>query len=188
MEEPIKFITEEEYLAYELKSDHKSEYFDGQIMDMAGASERHNAISMNLSITLGMQLKNKDCQVYAGDMRLKVENTGLYAYPDLQIVCPEKKFSDDKPDTLLNPVVILEILSDSTESYDRGAKFAHYRQIPSLKEYVLISQNQKKIEKYQLNSADRWELEETTENNQTIEISSIGCGLELAEVYDKIVF
>lgn len=119
-------------------------------------------------------------------MRLKVENTGLYAYPDLLVVCSDKKFSGDKPDTLLNPVVILEILSESTESFDRGAKFAHYRQIPSLREYVLISQNEKKMEKYQLNSSGKWELEETSEKNQKIELSSIACILELSEVYDRV--
>jgi Uma2 family endonuclease len=119
-------------------------------------------------------------------MRIKVKRTGLFAYPDLLVVCPEKLFSGDKPDTLLNPVVIIEILSDSTESTDRGAKFSHYRQIPSLREYVLVSQNLQKIEKYHLNASSRWELEETTEENTQIELHSISCVLRLEEVYDKI--
>lgn len=186
MEETIKYITEAEYLEYEIKSEQKSEYFDGQIINMAGASEIHNTISCNVVSELRFQLKKKACQVYASDMRIKVENTGFYAYPDILVVCPEKKFTGDKPDTILNPIVIIEILSESTESYDRGAKFAHYRQVPSLKEYILISQKEKKIEKYQLNSAMKWELEETTKDKQLIELSSISCYLELQEVYDKI--
>ena len=186
MEEPASLYTETEYLEYDLHSDHKNEYFNGQIYAMAGASEKHNVISMNISISIGLQLRNKPCQVYAGDMRIKVKSTGLFAYPDLLVVCPEKLFSGEKPDTLLNPIVIIEILSDSTESTDRGAKFAHYRQIPSLREYILVSQNSGKIEKYHLNASSKWELEETTEENTQIELHSISCVLRLEEVYDKI--
>ncbi|MCB1142559.1 MAG: Uma2 family endonuclease [Leptospiraceae bacterium] len=185
MEEPIKIFTEQEYLEYDLASQDKNEFFNGQIYAMAGASEKHNTISMNLSISIGLQLRNKPCKVYAGDMRIKVKSTGLFAYPDLLVACPEKVFSGDSPDTLLNPIVIIEILSDSTESIDRGAKFAHYRQIPSLQEYVLISQNSQKIEKYHLNSSSKWELEETTDEKQEIELSSISCVLKLEEVYEK---
>jgi Uma2 family endonuclease len=186
MEEPASLYTETEYLEYDLHSDHKNEYFNGQIYAMAGASEKHNVISMNISISIGLQLRNKPCQVYAGDMRIKVKSTGLFAYPDLLVVCSEKLFSGEKPDTLLNPIVIIEILSDSTESMDRGAKFSHYRQIPSLREYVLVSQNLQKIEKYHLNASSKWELEETTEENTQIELHSIDCILKLEEVYDKI--
>jgi Uma2 family endonuclease len=119
-------------------------------------------------------------------MRIKVKSTGLFAYPDVLVVCPKLQFSGDKPDTLLNPIVIIEILSDSTESTDRGAKFSHYRQIPSLKEYVLVSQNPSKIEKYHLNSSYKWELEETTDKNPSIELHSISCVLKIDEVYDKV--
>ena len=185
MEEPVRIYTESEYLEYDLHSEHKNEFFNGQIYAMAGASEKHNTISMNLSIAIGLQLRNKPCKVYAGDMRIKVQSTGLFAYPDLMVVCPEIQFSGDKPDTVLNPIFIIEILSDSTESTDRGAKFAHYRKIPSLREYVLVSQNSQKIEKYHLNTSSKWELEETTEDSLKIEFHSISCILKLEEVYDK---
>lgn len=186
MEDPVRIYTEAEYLEYDLHSEFKNEFFNGQIYAMAGASEKHNTISINLSSELRAQLKNKPCKVYAGDMRIKVKTTGLYAYPDVLVVCPELQFSGDKPDTLLNPIVIIEILSDSTESTDRGAKFSHYRQIPSLREYVLVSQNSLKIEKYHLNASSKWELEETTEEIPQIELHSISCLLKLEEVYDKI--
>jgi Uma2 family endonuclease len=185
MEEPIRTYTEKEYLEWELKSDGKSEFLHGMIYAMAGASEKHNSISMNLSISLGTQLKNKPCQVYAADLRVKVKTTGLYTYPDLLVACPEKQFSGDKPDTLLNPILIIEILSESTETFDRGAKFSHYRQIPSLREYVLVSQDFQKIEKFELNSSSKWELDETTETITSINLNSIGCTLDLKEVYDK---
>ena len=186
MEKSIGVSTEAEYLEYDLHSEFKNEFFNGQIYAMAGASEKHNTISINISSELRTQLKNKPCKVYAGDMRIKVKSTGLFSYPDLLVVCPKLQFSGDKPDTLLNPIVIIEILSDSTESTDRGAKFSHYRQIPSLKEYVLVNQNSPKIEKYHLNSSSKWELEETTDENPSIELHSIFCVLKIDEVYDKI--
>lgn len=186
MEDSVRIYTETEYLEYDLHSEFKSEFFNGQIYAMAGACEKHNTISINIASELRTQLKNKPCKVYAGDMRIKVKSSGLFAYPDLLVVCPEQEFSGDKPDTLLNPVVIIEILSDSTESTDRGAKFSHYRQIPSLREYVLVGQNSQKIEKYHLNASSKWELEETTEENPQIELHSISCVLSLEEVYDKI--
>ena len=185
MEEPVRIYTESEYLEYDLHSEHKNEFFNRQIYAMAGTSEKHNTISVNISSELRSQLKNKPCKVYAGEMRIKVQSTGLFAYPDLMVVCPEIQFSGDKPDTVLNPILIIEILSDSTESTDRGAKFAHYRKIPSLREYVLVSQNSQKIEKYHLNASSKWELEETTEDNPKIEFHSISCILKLEEVYDK---
>ena len=186
MEKSVGISTEAEYLEYDLCSEFKNEFINGQVIPKIGCSEKHNTISINISSELRTQLKNKPCKVYAGDMRIKVKSTGLFAYPDLLVVCPKLQFSGDKPDTLLNPLVIIEILSDSTESIDRGAKFSHYRQIPSLKEYLLVSQNSLKIEKYHLNSSSKWELEETTEEIPQIELHSISCILKLDEVYDKI--
>ena len=186
MKEPASIYTEAEYLEYDLHSELKNEYINGNAIPKIGCSEKHNIINVNLAGILGNQLKGKPFQVYLSSMRIKVKTTGSYAYPDLLVVSPEIEFSGDKPDTLLNPIVIIEILSDSTESMDRGAKFAHYRQIPSLREYILVSQNSGKIEKYHLNASSKWELEETTEENTQIELHSISCVLRLEEVYDKI--
>ena len=144
-------ITEAEYLAEERKRPFKSEYFRGEVFAMVGASEKHNLIVANLITTLNMQLKGKPCRVYPSDMRLKIEKSKLYTYPDVMVLCGERQFVDEKNDTLLNPEVIIEVLSDSTESYDRGVKFEHYRTAPSLKEYILISQNDRKMKRYYKN-------------------------------------
>ena len=182
----IPYISEDEYLEIERNSEIKHEYFDGEIFAMSGASEAHNLIVANVIITLGSQLKKKPCRVYPSDMRLKIERTTLYTYPDAMIVCGERKFGDKEKDMLLNPDVIIEVLSDSTENYDRGKKFEHYRQIASLKEYVLISQHERKIEKFMKTEDRRWVLDETDEENPEIILESVGCALNLDEVYDKV--
>ena len=119
-------------------------------------------------------------------MRLKIERTTLYTYPDVMVVCGERKFGDKEKDMLLNPDVIIEVLSDSTENYDRGRNFEHYRRIASLKEYVLISQKFRKIERYLKTEHRRWILDETDDENPEIIMESVGCSLNLDEVYDKI--
>ncbi len=184
--QPIPYLTEEEYIEFERNSDIKNEYFDGEIFAMAGASEAHNLIVANVIVALGSQLKKKPCRVYPSDMRLKIESTKLYTYPDVMIVCGERKFDDKQKDMLLNPDVIVEVLSDSTESYDRSRKFCHYRQIASLKEYVMISQNIRKIEKFLKTENRQWLWEETDEEYPEIILESAGCSLHLEEVYDKV--
>jgi len=186
-QEAIRLISEDEYLKQEISSEIKSEYFRGEVFAMAGASMEHNLIVANIIIELGLQLKNKPCRVYPSDMRLKVEKTGLYTYPDVMVVCDKKEeFVDNKKNTLLNPDVIIEVLSDSTESYDRGEKFFNYRQLDSLKEYVLVWQKRQKIEKYSRVNSTMWTLTETDEQNQAILLDSIGCTLDMANVYDKV--
>ncbi len=182
----VSLISETEYFELERNSEIKHEYYQGEIFAMAGASEKHNVIVSNVIISLGVQLKKKPCRVYPGDMRLKIEETGLYTYPDVMVACGERKFGDEKLDTLLNPDVIIEVLSDSTETYDRGDKFLNYRLLDSLKEYVMISQNYRKIEKYSVNEYGKWVLTETDDENHVIFLESIGCELKLAEVYDKV--
>ena len=184
--EAIQLISEDEYLEMERASDTKNEYFKGEIYAMSGASRKHNLIVANLIMEIGLQLKNKPCRVYPSDMRLKVEKTSLHTYPDIMVVCGPERFVDEKEDTLLNPDVIIEVLSDSTESYDRGEKFLNYRQIDSLKEYVLIWQKQAKIEKYSRVNTTSWTLSETNETQQSISLDSIECTLDIASVYDKI--
>jgi Uma2 family endonuclease len=185
---PKTKLTPEEYLEFERNSEEKHEYFDGEIFAMSGAKRNHNKITTNLSGLVWQHLKGKDCESYSNDMRVFVPETGLYTYPDLVVVCGEPQFQDDVFDTLLNPLLLIEVLSDSTESYDRGKKFQHYRGIESLQEYVLVSQDEARIEKY-IKTGDRfWLLSEAVDLNAEIEFSSIECKIALAEVYDKINF
>ncbi len=181
----VPMISEAEYLEMERASETKNEYYEGEVFAMTGASRRHNIIVSNVIIELGSQLKKKPCIAYPSDMRLKIKASGLYTYPDVMVVCGEEKFGDEKQDTLLNPDVIIEVLSDSTESYDRGEKFENYRKLDSLKEYVMISQKRRKMEKYARTENRQWLLTESDEEHPMIILESIGCELKLSEVYDK---
>ncbi|HRG47191.1 MAG TPA: Uma2 family endonuclease [Leptospiraceae bacterium] len=179
-----KLYTEEEYLALERKAEFKSEYFAGEIFMMAGAKERHNLITWNLLSELHSVFKNKPCKAYPSDMRVRVADNGLYTYPDISIVCDKAEFLDENTDTLLNPIVLIEVLSESTESNDRGKKFEFYRTIPSLKEYILVSTTHQKIEKYKRNQ-NSWILTES-EIGKPFPIESIECTLRLEDVYAKV--
>ncbi|MEZ4528368.1 MAG: Uma2 family endonuclease [Desulfobacterales bacterium] len=181
-------ITPDEYLFMEREAEFKSEYYDGEIFAMAGASRRHNLICGNVFAAIHAQFKNRSCEAYTGDMRVRVSETGLYTYPDVLALCEPPRFDDEEKDTLLNPSLIVEVLSKSTESYDRGEKFAHYRTISSLKEYVLISQDRMQIEHYLRQSNNRWMLSEFSHTEDTVELPSAGCSLKLSEVYDKVDF
>ena len=152
----IAYVTSEEYLIFERSASYKSEYFNGEIFAMAGASKKHNLIVGNTFAELHSQLKKRLCQVYSNDMRVKVSDTGSYTYPDIVVACEQEQFDDKYKDTLLNPVVIIEVLSDSTEAYDRGGKFEHYRHLVSLLEYVLIAQDKYLIERYVRQSDWQW--------------------------------
>ncbi len=180
-------ISREEYLANERDSTTKNEYLDGHIYAMAGASREHNIITVNISTILNLQLREKPCEVYANDMRLKVTATGLYTYPDVAVACNQPQFEDSHLDTLLNPTIIFEVLSDSTEAYDRGEKFAHYRRIESLKEYVLVAQDQIRIEHF-LRHGDQWLLTELNSMDKVLRLNSIDCELPLRDIYAKIIF
>ena len=184
--QPKPRLTPEDYLALERSADFKSEYFNGEIFAMTGASESHNLIVINTIRELSIQLKKRPCKVYANDMRVKVDPTGLYTYPDVVVTCGKAQFDDTHLDTLLNPVLIVEILSDSTEAYDRGRKFEHYRKLGSLVEYVLIAQNRPHIESYRRQADQQWLLRECSELDGTLRLLSIDCDLALAEVYDKV--
>lgn len=185
---PKTFLTEEEYLAFERKSQTKHEYYDGEIFAMTGVRRAHARIATNLSTSLDNQLKDVTCNVYAGDLRLKVPATGLYTYPDLIVTCGEEKFADDEFDTLLNPIVLIEILSSSTEAYDRGRKFENYQAIESFREYVLVSQTARRIEHYLRESGSEWHYKEIRESGSKITLPTIKCELRLNDVYDKVVF
>lgn len=180
------FITPTEYLALERIADHKSEYLNGEVFAMTGASRRHNLIAINIVLALGAQLKGGPCEVYVGDMRVKVASAGLYTYPDVTVVCGEPRFEDDYLDTLQNPTLLLEILSKSTERYDPIAKSAYYRTIDSLSEYLLVSQDEYQVEHYVKEGAGRWLLTEVRSLDATIELESIYCSLALRDIYDRI--
>ena len=155
---------------------------------MGGASERHNVIVANVVAELRGQLKGRPCRVYPSAMRVRIRETGLHAYPDVTVVCGRAEFDDAQRDTLLNPTVIVEVLSKSTESYDRGEKCAHYRKLPSLTEYVLIAQDKILVEHYQRQPEQQWLLSEASTLQQSLHLAAIQCTLDLAEVYDKVDF
>jgi Uma2 family endonuclease len=179
-------ITPEEYLAIERQAAYKSEYFNGEMFAMSGASPRHVLIVTNVVAELRRQLKQRPCTVYSTDLRVKVSPTGLYTYPDVIVVCDQPQFNDEQKDTLLNPTLIVEVLSESTKDYDRGEKFEHYRTLTSLAEYVLIAQDKPHFEHFVRQPDNRWLLAETNRLEDTIHLPSIACDLALAEIYDKV--
>ena len=155
---------------------------------MSGATREHNVVAVNLTILLGGQLRGRPCETYAGDMRVMVSETGLYTYPDLVVVCGEPRFEDDVLDTLLNPTLIIEVLSPTTEAYDRGKKSGHYRRLASLREYLLLAQDRCHLERYVRQPNQQWLLSEAADLDDTVHLAAIGCDLKLAEVYDRVKF
>jgi len=176
-----------EYLILERTADYRSEYVNGQIIAMAGASRIHNLITGNFYREISQQLRGRPCEAYINDMRVKVSHTGLYTYPDVVVVCGDIRFEDIDNDTLLNPTVIVEVLSASTEAYDRGEKFAHYRRLESLQEYVLVAQDHVRIEHY-VRRGTEWILSETSTLDKTVNLIAIDCNVMLRDVYDKVQF
>jgi Uma2 family endonuclease len=182
------FVTPEEYLAQERLADFKSEYLRGEVFAMAGASWEHTLVKDNLARETGYQLKNGPCHVLTSDMRVRVDATGLYTYPDIAIVCDEPQFDDEVLDTLLNSRALVEVLSDSTERYDRGAKFGHYRQIPSLQEFVLVAQDQPLVERYFRQPDNSWLLTVFSEPSGEFAFASIPVRVPLSEIYRGVKF
>lgn len=184
--QPKTYITPEEYLELERIAETKSEYYNGEIFALAGASPRHVLIMTNVASEIRSQLKNRNCTVYSSDLRINVSRTGLYTYPDVSVVCGNPVYVDDKKDTITNPVLIVEVLSKSTKDYDRGEKFEQYRTLESFKEYILISQDKYHVEQYVRQSDKTWLLSETNRIEDTLTLKSIDCKLALQEVYDKV--
>lgn len=176
----------EAYLEIERTGSLKHEYYRGEIFALAGSSEAHNLILTNILTTLNVQLRKRPCKVYPSDMRLKIPQTGLYTYPDASIVCGTPRFDDVKHDTLLNPLVVIEILSPSTEGYDRGKKFQNYRTVATLQEYLLVSQDEYHIEHYINQNDGHWLLTAYHGVQATLLLKAIDCTLALADVYDKV--
>ena len=183
-----QFITPADYLALERQAETKSEYLNGHIYAMSGASRSHNRITINLARRLGNQLSGSPCEPFVNDMRVKVNPTGLYTYPDVIVVCGEPQFEDADVDTLLNPKVIIEVLSDSTEAYDRSGKFAHYRALESLTDYLLVAQNQPRIEHFARQTDRSWRYSVADGLEAEIELATIDCVLRLAEAYERVTF
>ncbi|MBA3442867.1 MAG: Uma2 family endonuclease [Pyrinomonadaceae bacterium] len=181
-------LTPQEYLAIERQAETKSEYYIGEMFLITGASREYNLIGTNLTGALQPQLRQKPCEIYAKDMRVLIPATGLYTYPDIVVVCNEPKFEDAELDTLLNPTLIIEVLSDSTEKYDRGKKSENYRSIESLREYLLIAQDEPKLEHYARQSNGGWLLTDYHTLEATVSLPAIECNLSLRDMYDKVVF
>lgn len=177
----------EDYLIAERKATIKSEYLSGEILTMPGASLAHAQITLDIATELNNQLRGKDCQVVTNDVRVKTSPKIAYFYPDVVVFCGEPQFEDNTFDTLLNPVLIIEVLSPSTEKYDKGEKFEYYQQIQTLKEYILVSQDIVHVEHYKLNNTG-WTLQTFSAFQDVLIFSSIGCKLSLRDIYTRIIF
>jgi Uma2 family endonuclease len=180
-------MTPAEYLELERKSEIRSVYIAGRMVAMSGASRRHSLISGNLFGVISSQMRGRDGEVYAKGLRVKVKATGMYTYPDIVAVCGEVLLEDENFDTLLNPTVIVEVLSESTEAYDRGEKFAHYRRLETLREYVLVAQDKIRVEHFR-REGEEWILSEVSGPDATLHLGSIDCDIALSAIYEKVEF
>ncbi|MDT5060516.1 MAG: hypothetical protein QOH63_975 [Acidobacteriota bacterium] len=187
----------DEYLALERESEERHEYLDGQIYEMAGESPEHGAICVNISGQLYNQLRGRDCQVFSKDMKVRSgpapkrgqTTKGLFSYPDLLVVCGELKFHDEHRDVLTNPTVIIEVLSPTTEAFDRGEKWMRYQTwLPELSDYLLVSQSSLHVDHFHRQASGQWLYSLANELEGSLHLASIDCTLQLAEIYDRIVF
>lgn len=178
-------FTPEEYLVSERKATLKSEYLNGEILAMSGASNAHNLITLDIGTELNIQLRERECLVYTNDMRVRTSPMGSYFYPDVVVVCGEPQFEDNVFDTLLNPILVIEVLSPSTEVYDKGEKFRHYQELTSLREYVLVSQDRVSVEQYRLLKT-QWVQTEFRAPEDVLPLVSIGCELSLRDIYRRV--
>lgn len=180
------YISPEEYLAQEETAEGRSEYYQGQIFAMSGGSVNHNRIAKNMVIALDGAFGNKPCEAFITDMRLLVKPNGLYTYPDVMVVCGQLEFAQGRDDTLTNPVVIVEIISKSTEGYDRGAKFELYRALDSLQDYVLIDQYKVHVEHFHRLEDGRWILQEFNQLDATLPLDTIDVEITLPQIYQNV--
>lgn len=178
-------FTPDEYLVLERKAAYKSEYFRGEITAMSGASRAHNLITLDIATELNNQLRGHECEVYSSDMRVQITHSQAYFYPDVVVACNEPKFEDDFMDSIINPVIIMEVLSPSAEEYDRGEKFEYYKQLPSLKEYILVAQDKISLEHYVMQGTE-WELTTFADPTDTLTLSTIKCKLTLKDIYRRV--
>lgn len=179
-------VSSQEYLERERNAQTKNEYRNGEIVAMAGASVRHGRIIRNLMFHMHAALRNGPCEVFSTDLRLAVRAANLFTYPDVMIVCGEPEIAGDSPDTISNPVVLIEVLSKATETYDRGEKFAAYRTIPSLIEYVTVAQDKVHVEQYTREADEQWLRSESKELCDCLRLRSVGIEVRLADIYERI--
>ena len=180
-------ISPEQYLEQERKATFKSEYFEGEVFAMPGASRRHVLIAKNVTVALDQRLRGQPCQIYGSDMRVRVSAAGLYTYPDVTVACGDEQFLDEETDTLLNPLLIVEVLSPTTKNYDRGDKFASYRTIPSFREYLTIAQDRVHVEHWQRQEDERWVLSEYFDIARRLQLVSLGVELSIVEIYRSVL-
>ena len=185
---PKAVYTPEEYLALDREAEFKSEYHAGEIFAMAGASENHDMIAVNVLTELRAQLRGGPCRPFSADMRVQIPEADRYTYPDVTVVCGERQFADGRRDVLLNPTLVVEVLSPSTEAYNRGDKAKAYRQLASLREYLLIAQDRPHVEQYTRQADGRWLLSEADQLEAVVHLASIRCDLTLADVYEGVSF
>lgn len=185
---PSRLLSEEEFLSRERKADARSEFYRGEIFAMAGGSREHNLIAANISRSLGNQLSERACEVYQSDMKVRVSATGLCTYPDVVVGCSDLLWADDEKDVLLNPIVLVEVLSESTAAYDCGPKAANYRLLDSLQEFLLVDQNVPFVEHYIRAKEDTWTITHYDGLSAAIELRSVRCRLSLADAYAKVQF
>jgi Uma2 family endonuclease len=184
---PDYFLNPQEYLTLERKAEFKSEYLDGVVYALAGASKRHNLVVANIIITLGGQLKGRPCRVYPSDLKVRVPNSQRFFYPDVSVVCGDDEFADDEQDIILNPTLIVEVSSETTAAFDRGKKFLSYQQIGALQEYLLVSQDEILVEGYARQGNDTWLYTKVTGLEGKLILPSIESELALRDVYDKVI-
>ena len=180
------YLTPEEYLTWERKQPFKNEYHNGQIIAMSGASRSHNRITVDITIQLGNQLMDSDCEVFANEMRVRTSPDISYFYPDVIVVCGEPRFEDDTFDTLLNPILVVEVLSPSTAAFDRGEKFEHYKQLASLQEYLLISQDSVRVGHY-CRQETQWNRNTFQRLEDVLSLASIECEVPLRAIYRRVM-
>ncbi len=186
---PKRFFTPQEYLALEEKAEYKSQYVAGEIFAMAGAEPWHVEIAGNIAGELRNLFRGKSCKVYGADMRVRVDVGDLWTYPDVSALCGTPRFdSSSNPRSLLNPQVIFEVLSPSTEAFDRGDKFARYRRIESLTDYVLVASDQMRVEHYVRQAGAAWTLNEYSDPADCVPLVAVGCELPLEEIYYRVTF
>ena len=186
--DPIRRLSEAEYLEIERRAEFKSEFFNGEMFAMAGGKLNHSLIATNLARAMGNPLQSRPCVPFNSDLRVKIEATGLLTYPDLSVVCGPARFADPEEDTVVNPTLLIEVLSDSTEGYDRGKKFENYRQIPSLQEYLLVSQKEPRIEQFIRQPSGDWLWRSAAGQDARLELPSLGMTLHLTEVFARVEF
>ena len=184
----VTHVTPAEYLAAERLSETRSEYLDGGVYPMTGASANHSIIALNVGTELNLQLRERRCKVFMIEMKVRLPGSRKFFYPDVLVVCGELQYHDERRDIITNPDIVIEVLSSSTESFDRGAKFRAYQAIEQLKEYVLVSQNKPLIEQFVRSEGGEWKYKATEGLESSLTLPSIGCTLNLGAVYDKVDF